>query len=120
MTLKKWLEIQNLIPLPTDYSSLILCQDYQCEDYGQSATYLGTVSSSPNLFWLDDHHAFEIGRPERICANTAAMLSETRYAKHFKILGEKQVHYGAFDCAATMAAQQYGGKNNSTDISGCC
>ena len=43
-----------------------------------------------------------------------------RYAKHFKILGEKQVHYGAFDCAATMAAQQYGGKNNSTDISGCC
>jgi len=94
--------------------------DYQCEDYGQSATYLGTVSSSPNLFWLDDHHAFEIGRPERICANTAAMLSETRYAKHFKILGEKQVHYGAFDCAATMAAQQYGGKNNSTDISGCC
>ena len=42
-----------------------------------------------------------------------------RYAKHFKILGEKQVHFGAFDCAATMAAQQYG-QNNSTNKSGCC
>merc|ERR1711936_369085 len=92
--------------------------DYQCEDYGQSATYLGTLASSPNLFWLDDHHAFETGRPERICANTAAMLSETRYAKHFKMLGEKQVHFGAFDSTTTMAAQQYGQKN-STNKSGC-
>merc|ERR1719242_1910397 len=34
--------------------------DYQCEDYGQSAMYLGTVESSPQLFWLDDHHDFPL------------------------------------------------------------
>ena len=53
-------------------------QDYQSEDYGQTATYLGTIKTSPSLFWLDLNHAFEVGRPERVCANTAAMLSKTR------------------------------------------
>ena len=58
---------------------IVFSQDHQCEDYGQLATYLGNLESSQSLFWLDDHHAFEIGRPERVCANTAAMLAETRY-----------------------------------------
>lgn len=92
--------------------------DHQCEDYGQLATYLGNLESSQSLFWLDDHHAFEIGRPERVCANTAAMLAETRYGKHFKIEGNTSTHYGPFDCSATMAAQQYGKK--SSDKSSCC
>ena len=51
--------------------------------------------------------------------NNPTFISFHRYAKHFKILGEKQVHFGAFDCAATMAVQQYGQKN-STNKSGCC
>jgi len=37
--------------------------DDQCEDYGQLATYRGGIHGAETLFWLDDHHAFEAGRP---------------------------------------------------------
>jgi len=92
--------------------------DNFCEDYGQLATYQGNISSSPSLFHLDKKHAFEVGRPERVCANTAAMLAKTRYSKHFKIEGSKSVHYGSFDCSATMASQQYNSEKDSN--SDCC
>jgi len=82
--------------------------DRQCEDYGQTATYRGSVPNQESLFWLDDHHAFEPGRPERVCRNTAAMLSSTRLAPHFAVTAPGPVHYGAFPCGPTLAAQQYG------------
>jgi arsenite methyltransferase len=81
--------------------------DDQCEDYGQSAVYRGGVEGAEWLFWLDDHHAFERGRPERVCANTAAMLSETRFSRWFAITGARDQHYGAFPCGPTMAAAQF-------------
>lgn len=71
----------------------------RCEDYGQIATYLGSIPGQPHRFVLDDHHAFETGRPLRVCGNTADMLQRTRYAAHFRIDGEKRRHYGLFDCA---------------------
>lgn len=52
--------------------------DDLCEDYGQIATYLGGSKAAPDLFYLDSKHAFEKGRPERVCANTASMLQDTR------------------------------------------
>jgi len=70
-----------------------------CEDYGQAATYLGTIPESPHRFMLDDHHRFITGKPERICGNTAAMLGQTRYGKHFKITGDTGIHFGPFACA---------------------
>lgn len=70
----------------------------RCEDYGQVATYLGTMEGQPHRFDLDDHHRFETGRPERVCGNTALMLSATRYGRHFRITGDQSVHYGLFDC----------------------
>ena len=76
----------------------------RCEDYGQVAYYRGTVTEMPHAFLLDDHHLFRTGRPVPICANTAAMLAQTRYAKHFQIVGDKAVHYGLFDCGPTPAA----------------
>lgn len=93
--------------------------DNYCEDYGQSATYQGSILSFPSLVHLDNKHAFEVGRPERVCANTAAMLSETRYSKHFKIDGTTNVHFGSFDCSATMASQQYNNDGNNSNF-GCC
>lgn len=81
--------------------------DEQCEDYGQTAEYRGGIEGAEALFWLDDHHAFERGRPERVCANTAAMLSKTRYARWFTIRGGTDLHFGAFPCGPTMAASQY-------------
>lgn len=70
----------------------------RCEDYGQVATYLGTVSEHPHGFDLDDHHHFETGRPMLVCGNTADMLARTRFAPHFQVTRDKSVHYGLFDC----------------------
>jgi arsenite methyltransferase len=70
----------------------------RCEDYGQIATYLGTLPRQPHAFDLDDHHHFETCRPLRVCGNTADMLGASRYAEHFRIDGDKRRHFGLFDC----------------------
>ncbi len=75
----------------------------RCEDYGQVAQYLGTVAEQPRDFVLDDHHLFETGQPQPVCGNTASMLSQTRYAPHFNIIGDTRVHYGLFDCGPKKA-----------------
>ena len=71
----------------------------RCEDYGQVATYLGTIEDAAHAFVLDDHHRFETGRPMLVCGNTAAMLAATRYAPHFRVdRRHATTHYGLFDC----------------------
>lgn len=86
----------------------------RCEDYGQVATYLGTIEHAPHAFELDDHHRFEAGRPMRVCGNTAAMLQLTRYAPHFRVQGDTSVHFGLFDCGpATPGADE-------DAAGGCC
>ncbi len=70
----------------------------RCEDYGQVATYLGTIEGQPHAFALDDHHRFERDRPMTVCGNTADMLSVSRYAEHFRVTGDKQTHFGLFPC----------------------
>lgn len=87
-----------------------LALEDRCEDYGQVARYLGTLDGLPHAFDLDDHHRLYAGKPLPVCGNTAAMLSETRYAPHFEVSGDPSVHYGLFDCSPTVA-----------DVSaGCC
>ncbi|MGF1531987.1 MAG: methyltransferase domain-containing protein [Puniceicoccaceae bacterium] len=68
----------------------------RCEDYGQVATYLGCIPAAERIFHLDHSHTFEIGRPTAVCGNTASLLSETRFAPHFKINGDRSTHYGLF------------------------
>jgi arsenite methyltransferase len=88
----------------------------RCEDYGQVATYLGTIAESPHRFTLDDHHEFETGRPMLVCGNTASMVEESRYAKHFRVTGDRSTHFGLFDCAP--AAGTPSAKSESG--AGCC
>ncbi len=78
-----------------------------CEDYGQVATYRGTIPESPHAFTLDDHHTFRTGKPMTVCGNTASMLEETRFARHFEITGDRSTHFGPFDCG-TGAARDSG------------
>lgn len=73
----------------------------RCEDFGQVATYLGTINEAPNAFLLDDHHLFEKGKPVLVCGNTAQMLQSTRYADHFRVVGDRSQHFGLFDCGPT-------------------
>lgn len=84
----------------------------RCEDYGQVATYKGTIEGCPTSFSLDDHHNFEDGRPMTVCGNTAAMLAETRLAPHFTVTGDRRRHFGLFPCGPASASEPGGG--------GCC
>jgi len=86
-----------------------------CEDYGQTATYLGTIPFQPHYYILDDHHRFISGKPMMVCGNTADMLSKTRYGKHFKVEGDRGTHFGPFDCGPAGND----GDNNSTG-GACC
>lgn len=86
----------------------------RCEDFGQVATYLGTIPEHPHGFELDDHHHFETARPMRVCGNTADMLNGSRYAKHFQVFGDKSRHFGLFDCLPTPAT----GSGNESGA--CC
>jgi len=92
------------------------CLEDICEDYGQVAVYHGGIADFPHHFDLDDHHRFISGKPMLVCGNTAAMLSETRYAPYFTIHGDRSVHYGPFACGPAAA------KADGEDGSGgaCC
>ena len=77
----------------------------RCEDYGQVAWYLGTIDDKPHRFELDDHHVFLTGKPLPVCSNTASMLADTRFASHFRIDGNTDVHFGLFDCGPDAVVQ---------------
>lgn len=87
-----------------------------CEDYGQVAYYQGTLAESPHQFLLDDHHLFKTGQPMLVCGNTAAMVGDTRYARHFKVLGDRSTHFGPFDCAPSPGSASAG----TTNLGACC
>lgn len=70
-----------------------------CEDYGQLATYRGTIDDSPHCFDLDHRNRFITGKPTPVCGNTASMLAETRYRGHFTLRGDRSIHFGPADCA---------------------
>ncbi|GJM25655.1 MAG: methyltransferase [Phycisphaerae bacterium] len=69
-----------------------------CEDYGQVATYQGTMTECPAHFTLDDHHDFVAKKPMLVCGNSASMVSRTRFGRHFEVIGTRNTHFGAFDC----------------------
>lgn len=87
----------------------------RCEDYGQSAVYEGGIPDHPHAFDLDVHHRFITGKPMLVCGNTASMLTDTRYAGHFTVTGDRSIHFGLFNCGpAPMPAPE------STQPGACC
>jgi SAM-dependent methyltransferase len=100
----------------------------RCEDYGQVAWYLGSIPGFPHSFDLDDHHCFASNKPLLVCGNTAAMLSETRFAPHFRVEGSRAVHFGLFACGGSGSTGKASGNagtcagTNSDDADGgsCC
>lgn len=67
-----------------------------CEDYGHIAIYKGGITYSSHSFILDEIHVFEKDKPERICGNTAIMLTKTRFKEYFTVIGSFEKHFGAF------------------------
>lgn len=98
---------QDVLGLPIQFSSLTVRAfkfkrplDRRCEDYGQFATYRGSMPACPARFRLDDHHVFEARRPAAVCRNTARMLQETRLGRHFTVTPAIE-HFGLFPCGPT-------------------
>ncbi|MGD9728862.1 MAG: methyltransferase domain-containing protein [Nitrospiraceae bacterium] len=83
-----------------------------CENYGHVAWYKGTIPECPHSFVLDDHHEFKTGQPMPVCGNTANMLTQTRYAGHFRVEGDFSTHYGVFECAPASG--------NTAESGACC
>ena len=67
-----------------------------CEDYGQIATYKGTIPGHTHSYVLDDHHVFETGKPMLVCGNTAGMCGASWLARHFDVVGNRNTHFGLF------------------------
>lgn len=88
-----------------------------CEDYGHIAIYNGGIPESPFYFKLDNTHIFEKDKPERVCGNTALMLSKTRFAGYFKVIGSFEKHFGEFKDCNTIKTQEQ--KNESRDDCSC-
>ncbi|MBF0620473.1 MAG: methyltransferase domain-containing protein [Magnetococcales bacterium] len=101
----------------------------RCEDYGQIATYKGTLPQSLHYFDLDSGTRFLSGKPQLVCGNTAAMLQKSRYSPHFTVMGDTQTHFGPFDCGCNGAANSVSPNSdndkgneeiNSSSSGGCC
>ena len=87
----------------------------RCEDFGQVAIYRGGIEHHEFSFLLDDHHLFEKNRPMLVCGNTADMLGRSRYGRFFEISGNKEQHFGIFDCVPAVV------QSNSQNLAaGCC
>lgn len=68
-----------------------------CEDYGHVAIYRGGIPESPFKLELDAKHIFEKDKPERVCGNTALMLSATRLSNYIEVIGNFAQHFGLFE-----------------------
>lgn len=92
----------------------------ECEDYGQSVRYLGTIAGASRVFNLDGHHAIEKGRMFCVCGNSWKMLANSRFAPHFEFFGDFTHHYGVFPgCGSTVPYNQAVSDDDAL-MSGCC
>ncbi len=84
----------------------IKCADLEDreEDYGQVATYLGTMPENKRYFDLTEQVRFIKGKPLAISGNMASMLAASRYAQHFDIRGNRDHHVGAYDFETAQEA----------------
>lgn len=78
------------------YRLFKLSMENDCEDYGQSVIYNGTIENNKEYWELDNHHRFYTGKEKRVCGNTWDMLHETRFKNHFTFIGNFDEHKGIF------------------------
>ena len=75
------------------------------------------LTEAPFKFQLDGSHVFEKNKPEKVCGNTARMLSETRFKDYFQVIGSFEEHFGEFsDCGNSTESDT---KNDTTGTCGC-
>ncbi len=67
------------------------------EDYGQAVIYRGGLPGMEGRFELDVTHTFEAGRVVPVSGNTLAMITGSRFAPFFDVVGEGGTHFGPFE-----------------------
>ncbi len=67
-----------------------------CENYGQTAIYLGGIANHDDVFHLDAHRAFPRGQVVPVSGNTHKILAASRLRQHFELIGNCRRHYGLF------------------------
>jgi radical SAM/Cys-rich protein len=115
-------EIQALVEEITFYSITyrlwkINALEDACEDFGHIAIYKGGIAESPFKFILDASHIFEKDKPERVCGNTASMLTKTRFRRYFEVIGTFNKHFGHFPNCGSQAENK---EKRSSDMCSCC
>ncbi|KAF6263798.1 S-adenosyl-L-methionine-dependent methyltransferase [Scenedesmus sp. NREL 46B-D3] len=94
------------------------------EDYGQTATYKGSMSGCEAAYVLDSVQSFPTGTAVRVSGNTAAMLASSWLKPHFAVTGDTSQHLGQFAgtssalSAASIAA--LAAASGSSDGGSCC
>ena len=96
--------------------------EYDCEDYGQSVIYKGTINNNNNYWDLDNHHRFHKGKNMLVCGNTWKMLYDSRFKDDFEFIGNFDNHFGIFDgcgkkCPFTSNSNSNSICNSNTN---CC
>lgn len=66
------------------------------ENYGQSATYCGTMSENKRYMDFDESLRFVKNRPVGISGNVASILQHSRFSKYFHVDGNRSEHYGLY------------------------
>lgn len=93
----------------------------ECEDYGQAVIYQGSLSNLPDRFLLDKHHDIETGKVFPVCGNTWHMLKSTRFADHFRFIGDFSRHYGLFEgCGGGLPFDSGVSSSNTNGGAPCC
>lgn len=88
-----------------------------CEQYGQTATYMGGIEGCDEYYDLDDHHRFVKGEPLEVCGNSCAMVCDTRVGKYFTHTGNRNVHYGPYPGCGNIP---YAADDGTVETSSCC
>lgn len=85
------------------------------ENYGHSATYLGTMPENTRYFDFDENFRFVKKKPLGISGNVAAILKNSRLKNHFSVEGRGEVHHGLFnEIAVRVNPTQFDGDKKIT------
>jgi len=90
--------------------------ELDCENYGQTVTYLGTIENYPDQWVLDTHHLFPVNQPIPVCRNTFLILKKSRFKYRFVFQSPQPLeHLGIFpECGKDIPF------SSSDGASRCC
>ena len=97
-----------------------------CENYGETVTYDGSLPDYPDYFLFEHNIKFPTGKSCSVCGNVTTVAAYSRYAKVFKVEGNRETHLGdtckTYD-ALVVKAPDFSGVRDEDDQpiqASCC